>query len=119
VRRHPGEKQHEVLNIPEKAINGMTLMPSNPAFGLNALGGSISIEMKNGWSYQGVETKARAGSFGRRAASFEAGGQQGNLSGYVAVDAIHDSGWRPVRATPRLRGRRGHAMQPCRRCSKC
>jgi iron complex outermembrane recepter protein len=80
--------------IPEKAIRSMTLMPSNPVFGLNAIGGAISIEMKNGFNYQGVETELRAGSYGRRAASLEAGGQRGNLSGYVLVDAIHDSGWR-------------------------
>src|SRR5436190_1494605 len=43
--------------IPEKAIRSMTLMPSNPVFGLNAIGGAISIEMKNGFNYQGVETE--------------------------------------------------------------
>jgi iron complex outermembrane receptor protein len=80
--------------IPEKAINGMTLMPSNPAFGLNALGGSISIEMKNGFTYRGVEAEARGGSFGRRSVSLQAGGERDNWSGYVAADAIHDSGWR-------------------------
>src|SRR5262249_37745757 len=34
------------------------------------------------------------GSFGRRSASIEAGGQVGNLAGYITADAIHDSGWR-------------------------
>ena len=80
--------------IPEKAVNGITLQPSNPAFGLNAIGGALSVEMKNGWTYQGAEGELRAGSFGRRAASVQAGGQSGNLSGYVFADAIHDSGWR-------------------------
>jgi iron complex outermembrane receptor protein len=80
--------------IPEKAINGMTLMPSNPVYGLNALGGAISIEMKNGFTYQGIEAEARGGSFGRRSASLQAGGQQANLSGYLTVDAINDNGWR-------------------------
>jgi iron complex outermembrane receptor protein len=80
--------------IPEKAINGMTLMPSNPVYGLNALGGAISIEMKNGFTYQGIEAEARGGSFGRRSASLQAGAQQANLSGYITVDAINDNGWR-------------------------
>jgi iron complex outermembrane receptor protein len=80
--------------IPEKAIRGMTLMPSNPVFGLNALAGALSIEMKNGFTYKGVEAEGIYGSFGRRSASLQAGGQQGDLSGYVAIDAIHDSGWR-------------------------
>jgi iron complex outermembrane receptor protein len=80
--------------IPETAIRSVTLMPSNPAFGLNAIGGALSIEMKNGFTYQGVEGELRGGSFGRRATSVQAGGQSGNLSGYIFADAINDSGWR-------------------------
>ncbi len=38
----------------------MTLVPSNPDYGLNALGGALSLEMKNGFTYQGVESEARA-----------------------------------------------------------
>jgi iron complex outermembrane receptor protein len=33
--------------IPENAINRMTLVPSNPVYGLNAIGGALSLEMKN------------------------------------------------------------------------
>src|SRR5262245_56756042 len=40
--------------IPSVAVNRITLEGSNPAFGLNALGGSIAIEMKNGFNYQGA-----------------------------------------------------------------
>jgi iron complex outermembrane receptor protein len=80
--------------IPEHAINRMTLTPSNPVYGLNALGGALSFDMKNGFTYQGAETILEAGSFGRRSASVQAGGQMGNLSGYVAADAIGDDGWR-------------------------
>ena len=80
--------------IPETAINRMTLMPSNPVYGLNALGGALSIDMKNGFTYQGTETELRGGSFGRRAASVQTGGQAGNLSGYLTADAINDNGWR-------------------------
>jgi iron complex outermembrane receptor protein len=80
--------------IPETAISRLTLMPSNPAFGLNAIGGAISIEMNNGFTYQGVEGELRAGSFGRRSASVQAGGQSGNLSGYIFADVVNDSGWR-------------------------
>jgi iron complex outermembrane recepter protein len=80
--------------IPETAINRLTLMPSNPVYGLNALGGALSIDMKNGFTYQGTETELRGGSFGRRAASVQMGGQAGNLSGYLTGDAINDNGWR-------------------------
>src|SRR5947209_8380530 len=80
--------------IPETAINRLTLMPSNPVYGLNALGGALAIEMKNGFTYRGADTELRGGSFGRRAASVQAGGQEGNLSGYLTADAINDNGWR-------------------------
>ena len=80
--------------IPENGIRRMTMMPSNPAFGLNATGGALSIEMKNGFTYSGVEAELRGGSFGRRGVSVEAGDHVGNLSGYLTADAINDSGWR-------------------------
>jgi iron complex outermembrane recepter protein len=80
--------------IPEKAVNQMTLAPSNPVYGLNAIGGALSIEMKNGFTYHGVEGEVSGGSFGRRTASIEAGGQNGNLSGYITADATNDDGWR-------------------------
>jgi iron complex outermembrane recepter protein len=89
--------------IPENAINRMTLMPSNPVYGLNALGGALSIDMKNGFTYQGVESELRGGSFGRRAASMQAGGQVGNLSGYFTADAINDNGWRQYYSSSQLR----------------
>ncbi len=80
--------------IPEMAIQRMTLVPNNPIYGLNALGGALSLEMKNGFTYQGVEGEVRGGSFGRRAVAGQAGGQNGNWAAYVAADAINDDGWR-------------------------
>jgi outer membrane receptor protein involved in Fe transport len=71
----------------ETAINRMTLMPSNPVYGLNALGGAISIDMKNGFAYQGIDAELRGGSFGRRSALIQQGGQVGNLAGYLTADA--------------------------------
>src|ERR1700734_2994161 len=80
--------------IPDKAINQLTLVPSNPVYGLNALGGALSLEMKNGFTYQGVEGELRGGSYGRVGASVQAGGQNGNSSDYITADAIDDAGWR-------------------------
>jgi len=80
--------------IPEMAIQRMTLVPNNPIYGLNALGGALSLEMKNGFTYQGAEGEVRGGSFGRRAVAGQAGGQNGNWAAYVAADAINDDGWR-------------------------
>jgi iron complex outermembrane recepter protein len=80
--------------IPQNAISRLTLVPSNPIYGLNAIGGALSFEMKNGYTYRGVEGDVTAGSFGRASASVQAGGQVGNLSGYITADAINDAGWR-------------------------
>ena len=80
--------------IPQNAINGMTLVPSNPIYGLNAIGGALSMQMKNGFSYHGVEGELNGGSYGRVSSSVQAGGEVGNLSGYIAADAIDDAGWR-------------------------
>ena len=80
--------------IPESAINQMTLVPSNPIYGLNAIGGALSLEMKNGFTYHGTQTETTGGSYGRIGASVQAGGQTGNLSGYITADALDDAGWR-------------------------
>jgi iron complex outermembrane receptor protein len=80
--------------LPEKAINQLTLIPSNPVYGLNALGGALSLEMKNGFTYHGVEGEMLGGSYGRFGTTVQAGGQNGNSSGYITADAIDDTGWR-------------------------
>ena len=80
--------------IPQNAINSLTLVPSNPVFGLNATGGALSFDMKNGFTYHGIEGEVSGGSYGRASTSVQAGGQVGNLSGYITADAIEDAGWR-------------------------
>lgn len=80
--------------IPEYAVSRIDLVPNNPVYGLNALGGALSVQMKNGFNYQGVETEVRGGSFGRRAATMQAGQQFGNVAVYVAGDVLNDDGWR-------------------------
>ena len=80
--------------IPQSAINQLTLVPSNPVYGLNATGGALAFEMKNGYTYHAVEGELSGGSYGRAVASVQAGGQSGNLSGYITADAINDAGWR-------------------------
>jgi iron complex outermembrane recepter protein len=80
--------------IPENAVNRMTLAPSNPIYGLNALGGALSVEMKNGFNYHGAQGELSGGSFGRIGGSAQAGGQKGNIAGYITADALNDDGWR-------------------------
>jgi iron complex outermembrane recepter protein len=52
-------------SIPDVAIERLTLEGSNPVFGLNALGGSIAIQTKNGFTYAGGQGEALFGAFGR------------------------------------------------------
>ena len=39
--------------IPAVAIQSVTVQSSNPLFGLNALGGSVNVQLKNGFNFQG------------------------------------------------------------------
>ena len=54
--------------IPKGAIASLTLMPgSNPLFGLNTLGGALSVQTKDGRSHPGTSLELTLGSHQRRA----------------------------------------------------
>ena len=91
------ESWGDVVNwdfIPEKAIDRVSLFPSNPVFGLNAIGGALSIQMKNGFTYHGTEVEAMGGSYGRVQSSAQVGAQDGNVSAYAMFESAYDRGWR-------------------------
>ncbi|HLZ74384.1 TonB-dependent receptor [Phenylobacterium sp.] len=61
--------------IPMNAATTVTVQPgSNPIFGLNALGGALVVNTRTGQDSPGVSVSVLGGSFGRRAATLEAGG---------------------------------------------
>ena len=82
--------------ISRSAISEITLMPgSNPLFGLNTLGGAISVQTKNGYSQQGTTIELGGGSFGRATIDFEHGGVNNKgLSWYLASNLFFEDGWR-------------------------
>jgi outer membrane receptor protein involved in Fe transport len=80
--------------IPDAAVRTIALEGANPLFGLNALGGSISVELKTGFTDPGGEAEAAGGSFGRRSESVEYGRAAGGLGVYVAAAAQDERGWR-------------------------
>lgn len=82
--------------IPKIAISEVALIPgSNPLFGLNTLGGALSIDTKDGYSAPGTMLSVNGGSFGRRAGEFEHGGSNSKgLSWYVAGNLFKEDGWR-------------------------
>ncbi len=81
--------------LPNSAIAGMDLIPgSNPAFGLNTLGGAIAIRTKDGFNHAGSKVELSGGSFGRSNVEFEHGGHRGPVGWYVAGDWFREDGWR-------------------------
>jgi len=85
--------------IPETAIDRTDIWTNNPVFGLNALGGALNIKMKNGFTYQGLETEFQAGSFGKFSGNAQWGQQFGNWATYLAVEGERDGGWRDYSAS--------------------
>lgn len=81
--------------LPMNAIASVTFMPgSSPLFGLNALGGAVSIQTKTGFSHPGQAASVYAGSFGRRWIDVESGGHSDRLSYFVSGHLLAEDGWR-------------------------
>lgn len=81
--------------IPNSAIAGIDLIPgSNPAFGLNTLGGALAMRTKSGFSHPGGKLEVSGGSFGRSNTELEYGGNDGTLGAYIAGDWFREDGWR-------------------------
>jgi outer membrane receptor protein involved in Fe transport len=83
--------------IPRIAISEMALIPgSNPLFGLNTLGGAISLRPKDGLSHPGTSLQLQGGSFGRKMADFEHGGSAaaGGINWFLASTMLFENGWR-------------------------
>jgi outer membrane receptor protein involved in Fe transport len=89
--------------IPEDAIERMSLLSgSNPVFGLNTLGGAISLQTKTGFSDPGTRAEAYGGSFGRWNVTAETAGNSGAWGWYLMGNRFDEDGWRdqsPSRAT--------------------
>ncbi len=85
--------------IPTAAIRSVTVVTNNPAFGLNALGGAVNVQMKDGFNYHGAEVDVMAGSFGRRQGSAQWGKQVDDFAVYGALEGLHDGGFRNFSAS--------------------
>jgi len=86
--------------IPESAISTLSLISgSNPVFGLNTLGGALSLQTKSGHDNPGTEFEACGGSFGRRSFQGESGGARGPFDYFGAVQYFDESGWRDMSPT--------------------
>jgi iron complex outermembrane recepter protein len=89
--------------LPANAVAGVALMPgSNPLFGLNALGGALSLQTKTGFTHPGHAARFSSGSFGRQWAELESGGRTGRVAYFAAARWLQEDGWRdfsPSRVT--------------------
>jgi len=81
--------------LPQSAIRRVTLSGgANPLFGLNSLGGSLAIDMKDGFSSEGSGLEISSGSFGRTIANLESGGNSNTIAYYVNLEYFAEDGWR-------------------------
>lgn len=80
--------------FPDIAISRVDIVSSNPLFGLNALGGAISVTMKNGFTFQGADAGLSGGSFNQRQGSAEYGMISGAFGFYGAARILDQDGWR-------------------------
>lgn len=81
--------------LPSSAIASINLIPgSNPLFGLNALGGALSIRTRNGFEHSGRRVSLTTGAFARHTVEAETGGHGATVAYYLTGAVTRDGGWR-------------------------
>ena len=81
--------------LPESAIHSIDLISgANPLFGLNTVGGALSVNMKDGFNSDGHSVEVYGGSFERIVTSAESGGNNGSTGYYANVSYFDEDGWR-------------------------
>jgi len=81
--------------IPQFALAGVDIVPgSNPLFGLNTLGGALSMRTKRGFDFPGFELGASGGSWGRWGVEGGYGGSHGPFDWLLGFNVLSESGWR-------------------------
>ncbi|MCK5831407.1 MAG: TonB-dependent receptor [Methylococcales bacterium] len=86
--------------IPQGAIDSMSLMPgSNPLFGLNTLGGAISMQTKTGFSAPGHQLEVYGGSYERHSEELTSGWNNGTWGYFIDLHHFEEEGWRDFSPT--------------------
>lgn len=82
--------------IPRGAIADTTLIPgSNPLYGLNTLGGAVSLHTKDGISHPGTQLELLFGSHRRRSLELQHGGANSKGQHWFATTTLfREAGWR-------------------------
>ena len=83
--------------VPMNAIASLSLLGgANPLYGLNTLGGSVVVQMKDGFSHPRHSMEVEGGSYGRAIANIESGGNNGDWAYYVNAQRFEENGWRDL-----------------------
>ena len=83
--------------FPDVAIDRLDIVSADPLFGLNALGGAVSVTMKNGFTFHDSgygDGTVSGGSFDQRQGNAEFGANNGVLGFYAAGRVLDQGGWR-------------------------
>jgi outer membrane receptor protein involved in Fe transport len=86
--------------IPSNAIRSVNVIPgSNPMFGLNTLGGALSLETKTGFSDPGADATLLYGSWRRKLVRANAGAHGERFGIFAAAEVLDEDGWRKFSPT--------------------
>ena len=81
--------------IPQFALERIQLSAgADPTYGLNALGGALALNLKNGFDAAGFRGELSGGSFGRVSATTEWGANRGPWALYLGATRFDETGWR-------------------------
>ena len=81
--------------IPEFGfVDKFTIQSNNPVFGLNTLGGAVTLNMKDGFTFDGAQAELSGGSFANFTGDAQYGAQFGRFAVYVGFGGVSDDGFR-------------------------
>ena len=83
--------------IPNFSISNMQMVAgSNPVYGLNTLGGAMSMQTKSGQNFKKEVVDVSAGSWARNTSVVEVGGvlADSNMDYYIGFEHFNENGWR-------------------------
>jgi len=81
--------------IPQFAIEQLQLSAgSEPTYGMNALGGALVLNLKNGFKNSGFRSELSGGSFNRFSGTAEFGKSYDSFAFYIGANRFNERGWR-------------------------
>jgi outer membrane receptor protein involved in Fe transport len=81
--------------MPQFAMNQIQLSAgADPTYGLNALGGALAAQLKNGFDFTGFRGEFSGGSFERFLGTAEYGVNNGRWGLYMGATRFDEQGWR-------------------------